>query len=215
MNLEKIPNFFPHALYMAAITGYFLLIVLAPYLESTGSPLAPVVYEFFASQCHQLTSRSLCIYPQSLAVSDCLPQDRTLAFTKQNEVTSASLGPGFKLAMCARDTGIFFGMIVGGLAAPFVVGLTGRKWPSKWLLAAAVVPIAIDGTVQLLGFKESTNTERLATGLVIGVVMPLYIIPIMNQIWWSLTEGRKARASAKDARHGHSPRRKALAEKKQ
>ncbi|MEM4389860.1 MAG: DUF2085 domain-containing protein [Candidatus Micrarchaeia archaeon] len=184
--------YLPYVFFMTALALYCALILLAPLLASQQSPLAPLLYDFFAAQCHQLTARSLCLYVDGgYRVADCMPQNGTLNYSKQIEVWN-ELGHGFKFGMCARDTAIFFGMLVGGLAAPFVVGARGTRWPNKWLLVAAMVPIAVDGVTQLLGLRESTNALRLLTGGLIGVVMPLYIIPILNQIWQSILETRLA-----------------------
>ncbi|MEM3030679.1 MAG: DUF2085 domain-containing protein [Candidatus Micrarchaeia archaeon] len=192
LKTRDVLRYLPYALYMIALALYCALILLAPLLASQKSTLAPLLYDFFAAQCHQLTSRSLCLYANGgYHVGDCMPQNGTLSYSKQVEVWNAQ-GHGFKFGMCARDTAIFFGMLLGGLAAPLVVGAAGRKWPNKWLLVAAMVPIAVDGVTQFLGLRESTNALRLLTGGLIGVVMPLYIIPILNQIWQSILETRLA-----------------------
>lgn len=88
----------------------------------------------------------------------------------------------FQFGVCARDTGIYLGFLLSTMAYPAYRRLGAIKTPSKWLLVAAVAPLAIDGTVQLVTGYESTNARRLVTGLLAGVVTPLYVIPVYYQL---------------------------------
>jgi uncharacterized membrane protein len=70
---------------------------------------------------------------------------------------------GNEMPFCARDTGIFFGVILGML----IVLLFSPKF--SWLaLIALLIPIAVDGGIQLLTSYESTNLLRLITGTIGG-----------------------------------------------
>jgi uncharacterized membrane protein len=71
---------------------------------------------------------------------------------------------GNQMPFCARDLGIFIGLAAGMLT----VLLFSPRF--SWLiLAALVVPILVDGGVQMTGWYESNNLLRLATGLLGGI----------------------------------------------
>jgi len=89
---------------------------------------------------------------------------------------------GEKLAVCARCTGIYAGMLFGALAYPFVWGLGSVKTPSKYLLVFSLVPLGLDGVTQLAGLRESTNFLRVVSGFLFGVVLPYYLIPVLGQL---------------------------------
>ncbi len=75
---------------------------------------------------------------------------------------------GNQMPFCARDMAIFFGMTFGLLFALFI--RIPLKW---WWLIGGLVPIGIDGTVQLLTPYESTNLMRVLTGGLAGIVTSL------------------------------------------
>ncbi len=172
---RKLPYF---AVLLLSIV-WCALILATPFLLIEKSPLAQPMYSGFSYTCHQLNSRSLCIYPEAgSAVKDCT-ESPALSPAKTNMVT---LGGeiGYKIPVCARDIGIYFAMLAGLAVLPFVRKVENEKIPDKWLLVLALIPIAIDGTGQLLGFWESTNAIRLWTGAVAGFALPFYVVPMAN-----------------------------------
>lgn len=71
---------------------------------------------------------------------------------------------GNQMPFCSRDVGIFIGLAAGMLA---VLLLSPRfSWP---ILALLVLPILIDGGVQLTGLYESNNLLRVITGALGGI----------------------------------------------
>lgn len=99
----------------------------------------------FAPVCHQLPGRS--------------PQVDGVAF-----------------AVCHRCYGIYLGL---PLALVAFWGLLGRaSWlhrHARWILAASLVPIAIDWGGDWLGWWTNTPASRMATGGVFGLVAGLYL----------------------------------------
>ncbi|MDW5563650.1 MAG: DUF2085 domain-containing protein [Methanomassiliicoccus sp.] len=71
---------------------------------------------------------------------------------------------GNQMPFCARDVGIFIGLVVGMLVA--LVFSPRFSWP---VLAVLILPILMDGGVQLTGVYESNNLLRLATGALGGI----------------------------------------------
>jgi uncharacterized membrane protein len=108
------------------------------------------------------------------------------------------------MPVCARDVGIYGGMLLGALAFPFVFGPRNTKLLPMWVLVGAMIPIGIDGGVQLVsgyfplpfvGAYESTNLLRLGTGLLMGIVMSLYAIPLLNGVWEGAFKNSKGKNS--------------------
>ena len=77
---------------------------------------------------------------------------------------------GNQMPFCARDLGIFVGLAAGfGLVSfyPFR--------PNPFYLLLGLVPMGIDGGLQLVTEYESTNPLRLATGFIAGVAASLLL----------------------------------------
>ncbi|MBN2250530.1 MAG: DUF2085 domain-containing protein [Candidatus Altiarchaeota archaeon] len=87
---------------------------------------------------------------------------------------------GYKLAVCQRCAAIYFGFLLSTLLYPLHTRIDNVKTPSKWLLIASLVPMGLDGGLQLLGFYESNPLNRVVTGGVFGLILPLYVIPVYN-----------------------------------
>ena len=96
---------------------------------------------------------------------------------------------GVLMPVCARCFGIYAGMLLGSLLYPMI---SKGKIPKGWIIFAAAAPLTIDGVTQLVGLRESTNILRPATGLLFGVVIPFYLIPILDEILNSRTFNGRA-----------------------
>lgn len=76
--------------------------------------------------------------------------------------------------VCARCTGIYIGMLFFLFISLFVY----YKYSFGLLLIACImiIPTAIDGITQLLGFRESTNFIRVFTGFFGGIGYAMIIL---------------------------------------
>ncbi len=85
------------------------------------------------------------------------------------------------LPVCARDTGIYIGILAG--LALLLMRREGRSGPPNlYLTLAMMLPLIVDGTTQVLGFRTSTNQLRLITGLLFGTAISpflVYLLPIL------------------------------------
>jgi len=187
----------PYIFFLAVLFLFDFFIVLTPFLAMQGNTAADGLYTAFSLTCHQLTSRSLCLFRSnadaSLSIGDCFPTSE-LQLTKQNTVVYPDK-IGYKLPVCSRDVAIYFAMLLGLIILPFLQKIETEDWPNKWILVAAAIPTAIDGTTQLFGLRESTNFLRLWTGFIIGIVLPFYILPILNSMYAFVKEktGKKGK----------------------
>ncbi len=89
---------------------------------------------------------------------------------------------GEKLGVCARCSGIYFGMLLATLVYPIIMSINNTKTPHKKWLIVSLIPLGVDGVTQALGLRESVNLLRVATGLVFGFVLPFYLIPVFSDI---------------------------------
>jgi len=179
----------PYIIFFLVLFLFDFFIIFTPYLASTGNPASDTLYVAFAPTCHQLTSRSLCIFKSNegaYSIGDCFDTPE-LRLTKQTVVQYPDR-TGYKMTVCSRDVAIYFAMLLGLLILPFLQKMQTDDWPNKWILVAAAMPTAIDGTGQLVGLWESTNAMRLLTGAIIGIALPFYILPILNSLYSYLQE---------------------------
>lgn len=83
---------------------------------------------------------------------------------------------GHYLPVCARDTGVFFGLLLGYTLLPFLRRKEAKGPPNLYMSLAMTLPLWIDSFGQALGFWTSTNDLRLITGLLFGTALaPLLI----------------------------------------
>jgi uncharacterized membrane protein len=188
-----------YLIYLLLLAVLMGLIIATPLLSFTGDMSG--YYKAFSVTCHQKISRSTCLFSDGRAywLSDCTPQSGTY-ITDENDreqVKVESDGTvGYKLPVCARDVGIYGAMLFGALAYPLVRKLEERRVYPAIYLVLAIVPLALDGSVQLasdmglLPFAyESTNAIRLLTGAIAGFAASFYAIPILINMF---SEERKA-----------------------
>jgi uncharacterized membrane protein len=87
------------------------------------------------------------------------------------------------MPFCARDEGIFLGLVIG-----MTLAIITRYEIKVIYFILGIVPIGVDGLAQLLTNYESTNPIRLITGLLAGVVVALLISVFIREI----THGQKS-----------------------
>ena len=160
---------------------YVGLPVLAPILMDAGlTTPANIIYTLYRPACHQRPTRSYFIggpqayySPEELAAAgvDVGPFSRDIG----NETL------GWKVAFCERDVAIYGSIFVTGL----VYGLIRRRlgnWRMRFrYFLIFLVPMGIDGTLQLFSFYESTWVMRTITGVFFGVGAVLFAYPYAEE----------------------------------
>lgn len=90
---------------------------------------------------------------------------------------------GIMLPVCARDTGIYLGILTGIIFASVT-----RRWKSDsqpqilmvLVLCILMIPMMFDGIGSYLGFFKSSNTARLLTGAFFGMSLIMFLLPVAN-----------------------------------
>ncbi len=171
--------------FLALVAGFFV----TPYLAFKED--MSQAYKIFGYTCHQKISRSQCLVqdPNSMWIADCTWQGAGFVESPDDRVqsrVSMDGATGYKIPVCARDVGLYLGMLIGALTYPLSRDIKETKMFNPIFLFLAIAPLALDGTVQLVSemsflpfVYESTNTIRLATGLLAGIAASYYAIPLL------------------------------------
>jgi uncharacterized membrane protein len=86
---------------------------------------------------------------------------------------------GHQLGMCERNFSIYASMFIGSLI--FVLSnkrIPGIPW---WLWILMILPMAIDGTTQMFGLRESTWELRVLTGTLFGLGNVWFALPLIQK----------------------------------
>ena len=86
---------------------------------------------------------------------------------------------GHQLGMCERNFSIYASMFIGSLI--FVLSkkrIPGIPW---WLWILMILPMAIDGTTQMFGLRESTWELRVLTGTLFGLANVWFALPLIQK----------------------------------
>ena len=103
----------------------------------------------------------------------------------QNSTRSFFLNEN-QMPFCARDTAIFLGMAIGVLMIVFYIMELNIFW-----ILAGLVPMAIDGGLQLIGLHTSTNFLRFMTGIIAGIVVGIALGYIVGEFSGLLKDRKK------------------------
>jgi len=161
--------------------GFYVgLPVLAPLMMDVGwTGPASAIYLLYRPACHQRPERSFFIDGRQAAYSK---EELAAAGIDVDPLARAIGNPtvGWKVAFCERDTAIYGAILATGL----VYGLF-RKRLRRLRIPAGIallflVPVGIDGTLQLFGLYESTWLARALTGVVLGVGAALFAYPYLD-----------------------------------
>ena len=89
---------------------------------------------------------------------------------------------GKQLPVCARDTGIYFGSLI----SLFFILLSRRRRSNSipvpyisFTFVFFMLLMGVDAVSSYVGFRETTNSIRLLTGLLVGISLPLFMYPIL------------------------------------
>jgi uncharacterized membrane protein len=84
---------------------------------------------------------------------------------------------GHQMPLCARCTAIWASMAIIGTLLTIIMHIKKIPPINLFWFGVSLVPVAIDGTTQLIGLRESTNELRVITGIVAGIGVVLFTHP--------------------------------------
>lgn len=97
-------------------------------------------------------------------------------------------GGGVQAPVCARDTGIYTGVIVSvWLISLLHGGRRPREFPTAagWVAILVMIgAMALDGVTEYAGLRTTTNELRLITGLLAGFAIGALLTPMLNDEVW-------------------------------
>ncbi|MEM2948038.1 MAG: DUF2085 domain-containing protein [Candidatus Anstonellales archaeon] len=169
-------------IYTIAMLVFALPIFITPLIGPSNQKLFLFMHELYGPTCHQLTSRSLCYFPANLTITNCFPTNE-FSLSKQAIVKREEFGTGYKFPVCARDVGVYGAALLSALLYPLLFKKDNLEIPPLIFFIVAILPMAIDGGMQLIGVWESTNPVRVTTGAIAGFAMTFYAIPLLNRIF--------------------------------
>lgn len=96
---------------------------------------------------------------------------------------------GEPFGVCARCTGIYFGLAAGIIFYPVFRSLTNFQTPSRLWLLLSPLPTGIDFGLEFFGLWTNTHWSRFLTAALFGTVAAIYIVPgvmdLTHMIWQS------------------------------
>jgi uncharacterized membrane protein len=86
---------------------------------------------------------------------------------------------GHQLGMCARNFSIYASMFIGSL----IFVLSKKRFPGIpwWIWVLMILPMALDGTTQMFGWRESTWELRVLTGTLFGLANVWFALPLIQK----------------------------------
>jgi len=155
IQIEKRELSRPRLIISSLLFVFGMLLVLAPFLEPAGTVNFGengIVGRFEHSQdiVHMQNPVSKLIY--TFGDWECHQHASRSYFLNGNQ-----------MPVCARCTGIFVSMSVFAMLFVFF-----RVKMPFWRIIALIMPLALDGVVQLMSSYESSNIMRLITGILAG-----------------------------------------------
>jgi uncharacterized membrane protein len=174
---------------------YVGLPLLAPIMMNAGwETPAKVIYFVYRPACHQRPERSYFIGgPKTVYSVDELTDAGLDLHPLARDIGNEAVG--WKMAFCERDTAIYGAIFITGLLYAAV-----RRRRGGWLMPFRyylifLVPMGIDGALQLFGIHESSWVLRTVTGAFFGVGSVLFAYPYLDEGFTEVRESTARRLS--------------------
>ncbi|MFN8522508.1 MAG: DUF2085 domain-containing protein [Chloroflexota bacterium] len=172
----------------AAVAVFVALPLAAPVLAYAGwLNAANVIYVAYRSVCHQWAFRSYFLFGQSWTYT----ADTMSSLAAEADVFATRAHPllGYKVAFCERDTAIYAAVLLAGLL--YAIARRRAAPLSLGAYSLLILPMALDGFSQLLGWRESSPELRTITGALFGAASAWLIYPRLD-----LVAGQQSRPTA-------------------
>jgi uncharacterized membrane protein len=171
---------------------------LAPILLHLGyATPARLIYAFYSFMCHQLPDHSYFLFgpylTPDLATLEQNGMGVGLNLFEQREFIG-NLALGYKVAICQRDVAIYGAVLLAGLAFALLRRRLGAlHW--RWYLVL-LVPIALDGGLQMIGLHESNWFLRSLTGALFGIASVWLAYPYIEDAMQDVIDTEQQRTQS-------------------
>lgn len=103
-----------------------------------------------------------------------------------------------KLGVCSRCLLMYLGFLAGTVAYPLKYRLNNTESPSLIFLFSASTLLFLDVVFDLTGIMQNTFLSRSVTGLIIGFILPFYLIPGFTKFFYELNSFFRKKISYKN-----------------
>lgn len=168
---------------------YVGLPLLAPVLMDAGwTTPAKILYTVYRPTCHQLPERSYFLGgPKYAYLSEELAAAGVNVQPFSRDIGNEAVG--WKVAFCQRDVAIYGSIFLAGLVYALIRPRLGSwKMQFRYYLLF-MVPMGIDGLLQLFGLHESTWVMRTITGSIFGIGSVLFAYPYLEEGFSGVRQG--------------------------
>jgi uncharacterized membrane protein len=160
---------------------YVGLPLLAPVLMDIGWTFpAKAIYTLYRPACHQRPERSY-FYGGPSVVYSVEELDAAGVDTDPFARAIGNEQVGWKVAFCERDVAIYGSIFLTGIAYALLRKRLGAKPMRLRYFLLFLVPMAVDGVLQLFGVYESTWVMRTVTGALFGIGAVLFAYPYVEE----------------------------------
>jgi uncharacterized membrane protein len=163
---------------------YTVLPFLAPLFMKIGwvAP-ARLIYGLYSFTCHQLPDHSYFLFgnsmvPQAPELMAAGAANEADLFLFRSFIGNAEIG--YKVALCERDIAIYGSVLLAGLIFALLRRRGPVRAPSLKLYLVLLIPIAVDGLTQLVGWRESNWWLRSVTGAIFGMASVWFAYPYVE-----------------------------------
>ncbi len=180
------------AIFNTAWGLYTILPFVAPLLMFWGLVMpARVIYGIYSFTCHQLPDHSYFLFgktpvPLAQELMAAGAPDEANLFLFRSFIGNAEIG--YKVALCERDIAIYGSVFLAGLIFAFIRQQGKVRAPSLKIYALFLIPIAVDGLTQLIGWRESNWWLRSVTGAIFGIASVWLAYPYVEDAMQDVIE---------------------------
>jgi uncharacterized membrane protein len=180
------------AIFNTAWGLYTVLPFLAPVFMQIGwETPARVIYGIYSFTCHQLPDHSYFLFghthvPQAQELMAAGAPDAANMFLFRSFIGNAEFG--YKVALCERDVAIYGSVFLAGLVFALMRRRGKVRAPSLKVYLLFLIPIAVDGLTQLVGWRESNWWLRTVTGAIFGAASVWLAYPYIEDAMQEVIE---------------------------
>ena len=88
---------------------------------------------------------------------------------------------GAKLGVCIRCSAIYFSFFISLLSYPLFRRVSSPSFPGRAWILLAIAAMAVDVLLNFTGIHISTPLTRTMTGMLLGMVLPYYLVPPLQE----------------------------------